>query len=131
MLPTGEFVRVSAKTRSWETAERKARLREANADPLRQSPSDASLRTTIAEAVRAFLQDEEARQLAKTTTCQSKTLFEQQLLTWANTHSLVFLDQLTTAGFREFRASCKNGPLTTQRKHHRLNGFFNFCMENE
>jgi integrase/recombinase XerD len=131
MLPTGEFVRVSAKTRSWETAERKARLREANADPLRQYPLDASLRTTIAEAVRAFLQDEEARQLAKTTTCQSKTLFEGQLLTWANTHSLVFLDQLTTARLREFRASWKNGPLTAQRKHHRLNGFFNFCMENE
>lgn len=51
-----------------ETAERKARLREANADPLRQSPPDAVLRTTIAEAVKAFLQDEEARQLAKTTT---------------------------------------------------------------
>jgi integrase/recombinase XerD len=33
MLPTGEFLRVSAKTRSWEIAERKARLREANADP--------------------------------------------------------------------------------------------------
>jgi integrase/recombinase XerD len=131
MLPSGEFVRVSAKTRSWETADRKARLREANADPLRQSPPDDSLRTTIAEAVRAFLQDEEARQLAKTTTCQSKTLFEQQLLTWAKTRSLVFLDQLTTARLREFRAAWKNGALTTQRKHHRLNGFFNFCIENE
>jgi hypothetical protein len=32
---------------------------------------------------------------------------------------------------REFRASWKNGALTTQRKHHRLNGFFDFCIENE
>jgi integrase len=77
------------------------------------------------------LQDEEARQLAKTTTAQSKTLFEHQLLTWAKTHSLVFLDQLTTARLREFRSSWKNGSLTSQRKHHRLNGFFNFCIENE
>jgi integrase/recombinase XerD len=113
LLPTGEFLRVSAKTRSWETAERKARLREANADPLRQSPPDASLTTTIEAAVRAFLQDEEARQLAKTTTCQSKTLFEQQLLVWAKSQSLVFLDQLSSARLREFRASWKNGALTT------------------
>lgn len=41
MLPTGEFLRTSAKTRSWETAERKARLMEVNADPLRQSPPEA------------------------------------------------------------------------------------------
>jgi hypothetical protein len=93
----------------------------------RQSPPDASLRTTIAEAVKAFLQDEEARQLAETTMCQSKTLFEQQLLTWAKAHSLVFLDQLTTARLREFRASWKNGSFTTQRKHHRLNGFSTFA----
>jgi integrase/recombinase XerD len=88
MLPTGEFVRVSAKTRSWETAGRKARLMEANADPLRQSPPEASLRIPIAEAVRDFLQDEEARQLAKTTTCQSKTLFDKHLLAWAKSQSL-------------------------------------------
>jgi integrase/recombinase XerD len=131
MLPTGEFLRTSAKTRSWETAERKARLMEVNADPLRQSPPEAGLRITIKDAVKAFLQDEEARQLAKTTTCQSKTLFEQQLLTWAKSESLSFLDQLTTARLREFRASWKNGALTTQRKHHRLNGFFAFCIENE
>ena len=33
-LPNGKFVRQAAKTRSWETAERKARLMEAQADPL-------------------------------------------------------------------------------------------------
>lgn len=130
-LATGEFVRVSAKTRSWESAERKARLMEINADPLRQSPPEPSLRITIKDAVEAFLQDEEARQLAKTTTCQSKTLFKQQLLHWANANSLIFLDQLTTAKLREFRASWKNSPLTSQRKHHRLNAFFDFCIENE
>lgn len=130
-LPTGEFVRVAAKTRSWENAERKARLMEINADPLRQSPPDVSLRITIEEAVRDFLKDEEARKLAKTTTCQSKTLFEQQLLPWAKAQALTFLDQLTTARLRDFRASWKNSPLTTQRKHHRLNAFFDFCIENE
>jgi integrase len=130
-LPTGEFVRASAQTRSWENAERKARLMEVNADPLRQPLPDNSLRVTIEQAVRDFLRDEQARKLAKTSTCQSKTLFERRLLPWAKAQSLIFLDELTTAKLRDFRASWKNGALTTQRKHHRLNGFFDFCIENE
>lgn len=130
-LPTGKFVRVSAKTRSWENAERKARTMDVNADPLRQALPDVSLRVTVEEAVRDFLRDEEARHLAKTTTCQSRTLFQKQLLEWAKGESLNFLDEFTTVRLREFRASWKNGALTAQRKHHRLNGFFDFCIENE
>jgi hypothetical protein len=38
-LPTGKFVRIPAKTRSWESAERKARIMEVNADPLRRRSS--------------------------------------------------------------------------------------------
>jgi integrase/recombinase XerD len=90
ILPTGRFVRISANTRSWEGAERKARLMEINADPLRQTPSDNNVRITVEEAVRDFLADEEARQLAKTTTCQSRTLLQQQLLPWAKSQSIVF-----------------------------------------
>lgn len=113
------------------SAERKTRLMEVNGDPLRPTAPQPCVRTTIKHAVNSFLQDEEARPLAKTTTCQSKTFFKQQLLDWANAKSFVFLDQLTTADLREFRASWKNSVLTSQRKHHRLNGFFEFCIENE
>jgi len=49
-LPTGKFVRVSAKTRSWENAERIARVMEVNADPLHQTVPDANLRITVEEA---------------------------------------------------------------------------------
>ena len=130
-LPTGKFVRMAAKSRSWEIAERKARHFEAQADPLRKSEPAPSLRITIEHAVKDFLKDEEARQLAATSTCQSKTLLKKQLLKWAQRNALVFLDDLTTANLRDFRASWKNRPLTMQRKHHRLNGFFDFCIENE
>jgi integrase/recombinase XerD len=154
-LPAGNFIRVSAKTRSWENAERKARLLEINAEATRgSSPApnlsstpefirssipepnpriaqEASPGITIEQAVREFLEDEEARRLAKTTTCQSKTLFEKQLLKWARDESLKFLEELTTARLRKFRASWNNGALTTQRKHHRLNGFFDFCIESD
>jgi len=53
------------------------------------------------------------------------------MLAWAKSQWLVFLDQLTTVKLREFRASWQNSALTTQRKHHRLNGFFNFCIDND
>lgn len=36
-MPNGKFVRQAAKTRSWETAERKARLMEAQSDPLQNA----------------------------------------------------------------------------------------------
>jgi phage terminase Nu1 subunit (DNA packaging protein) len=56
---------VRRKTRSSENAERKARLMDSNADPLRlSSPQPAC--ELIKNAVDAFLRDEEARQLAKT-----------------------------------------------------------------
>src|ERR1700678_3573534 len=68
----GKRARQSAQTHSWEQAERKARLIEEAADPTRQrQPSPA----TIANAVEEFLADEQARDLSKETTKQSKTLF--------------------------------------------------------
>jgi hypothetical protein len=130
-LATGKFIRESAQTRSWETAERKARLMEIDADPMRKAPPEPNWRITIEQAVGDFLRDEEARKLQKTSTCQSKTLLEKQLLTWAREQSLTFLDEMTTAKLREFRAWWNNGALTTQKKHHRLNGFFDFCIEND
>jgi hypothetical protein len=74
------------------------------------------------------LADEQGRKLASTSTCESKMLLEKQLVPWAQSESLKFLDELTTSKLREFRASWGNGALTTQRKHHRLNGFFAFCI---
>jgi site-specific recombinase XerD len=104
---------------------------EIDADPLRPAPPEPSWRITIEQAVRDFLCNEEARKLQKTSTSQSKTLFEKQLIDWAREQSLTFLDELTTVKLREFRAWWNNGALTTQRKHHRLNGFFDFCIEND
>jgi integrase/recombinase XerD len=130
-LSSGKFIRISAQTRSWENAERKVRAMDGDTEPPRPPEPETEIRISIDDAVQQFLRDEAARQLAKTTTCQSKTLFERQLLSWARTEGLVFLDELTTANLRQFRASWNNNALTTQRKHHRLNSFFDFCIENE
>ncbi len=62
VLPHGEPVRESAKTRSWEQAERFARKMEADADPT-QLDQVQPRRATVKDAIRMFLDDEEARGL--------------------------------------------------------------------
>ena len=46
-LATGKFIRESAQTRSWETAERKSRLMEIDADPLKKAAPEPNWRITI------------------------------------------------------------------------------------
>jgi integrase/recombinase XerD len=130
-LPTGNFVRVSAQTRSWEHAERKARVMEYEVDPFRAPVASPNPRIKIETAVKEFLEEEIARQLAETTRAQSVSLLQKQLLSWAGLELLTFLDELTTPKLRQFRASWRNAASTSQRKHTRLNGFFEFCIEND
>jgi integrase/recombinase XerD len=123
------FIRQSAKTRSWEQAEAVARKLEAAA--ARPDLPQTTSHITIREAVAAYRADEDGRCLAKTSTAQSKTLFEKQLLDWSEDQGLVLLKELITANLIRFRASWSNGPNTTRRKHERLIGFFNFCIAND
>jgi hypothetical protein len=60
VLPNGDAVRESAKTRSWEQAERKARERELAADPNAPTPAKPQ-RATVKDAVELFIKDEQAR----------------------------------------------------------------------
>jgi len=75
-----EFLRTSAQTRTWEQAEEKARKLEEAARPGARKTAPA---ITIAEAVAAYRADETGRCLSKSTTNQSKTLFQFHLLAWA------------------------------------------------
>jgi len=62
VLDNGVAVRESAKTRSWEQAERRARQMEADADPT-VTHALKPRRITVQEAVETFLNDEAARGL--------------------------------------------------------------------
>jgi integrase len=121
-------IRVTAKTRSWEQAEAKARQMEYAADPNKSVVKPA---ITIDEAVSSFRADEDGRCLEKTTIAQSRSLFEVQLLGWVKERGLTLLTELTTPELTKFRASWGNGPNTTRRKHERLIGFLNFCIAND
>jgi nucleoid-associated protein YgaU len=98
----GQRVRQSAKSRSWEQAERKARAIEDAANPAKAAQPVV---TTIENAVEAYLADENARNLSKETTKQSKTLFEKQLLPWAKHRGLIRLRDLTAPELVNLRAT--------------------------
>jgi integrase len=123
----GKRARQSAQTRSWEKAEHKARLIEEAADPATQRQP---LPTTVANAVEIFLADEKGRNLSKETTKQSKTLFQNQFLSWAKHRGLSCLRDLTPPELVNFRATWENSGLTANRKLSRLAGFFAFCIQN-
>ena len=127
----GKAVRQSANTRSWERAELKLRTMEQAHGP--QIPKPAA-KVTIEEAVADFLEDERSRHLSKTTTGQSKTLLEKQLIQWSRDHGLTELEELTTPLLSKFRATwtgAGNNANTSRRKHQRLSGFLWFCVRNE
>ena len=127
----GKAVRESANTRSWERADLKVRTMEQAHLP--QIPKRAA-NVTIEEAVADFLEDERSRHLSKTTTGQSKTLLDKQLIQWSRDHGLTELEELTTPLLSKFRATwtaAGNNANTSRRKHQRLSGFFWFCVRNE
>jgi integrase len=123
----GKRIRRSAKTRSWEQAERKARLLADAAEPGAPSPITA---VKIADAVAAFSNDEQGRNLSKETTKQTKTLLERHLLSWSKQRGLTNLQDITATELVAFRATWKNNGLTANRKLSRLTGFFAFCIQN-
>ncbi len=129
VLPNGEAVRESAKTRSWEQAERKAREREAAADPNGQTPK--LQRATVREAVELFLKDEEARGLEPVSRKKSRTLLDRQFRPWCEARKFNHIDQVAPLDLTDFRASWNNGDVTTHRKHERMVAFFSFCVRNE
>jgi integrase/recombinase XerD len=138
----GKEVRMAARTNDWQKAETQAREMEHPTPPaiITHQPDhmEASAgvgRITIEEAVEAFLEDEQGRQLRKGTTGQSKTLLRSQLLPWARRQHLRYVDELTVSVLASFRACWSkellNSQNTVRRKHERLCGFFHFCIRTE
>ena len=118
----GQFVRKSAKTRSWEKADAVLREWEASASPQTAAP------VTIAEAVEAYLVDAKARELRAATLYKLTIIFRKQFLAWAEKKGLRFLKEVDLRLLREFRTSWKDAALAKSKKQERLAGFFWFCI---
>lgn len=130
VLPNGHPIRISAKTRSWEQAEKFARKLEDETDPLNDDRAVTTAKT-IREAIDLFLKDQVARGLEESSQRKYRTVLKNQLLTWTESHKIALLPQITPADLTEFRSTWGNGETTTHRKHEIVMCFFSFCVRNE
>lgn len=119
------YVRMSARTRSWEIAEQKVRELERKA----QAGEPLIEKVTVICAVEAYIADQAAQNLKKETIRKSKGLLKRQLLPWCDSKHLRFLTELTTVRMREFRNTWVLAP-SVRRKHEHLVSFFIFCIAN-
>lgn len=130
VLPDGKGLRTSAKSRSWEQAEKRARQLETENDPFcSQTPKKAP--ASLREAVLLFLDDQAARGLESSSQKKYRTVLKNQFLEWMERQKITTLDQVAPADLTRFRATWHNGESTSHRKHEMLACFLNFCVRNE
>ena len=119
-----KFIRKTLKTADYEEAKKIVdgweRKREALADGPRV--------VAIQEAITAYLDDAAARNLAEDTRRKLSTIFEKQLVTWAEDRGYTTIRQIASIeAIRDFRSTWKDAPLARSKKQDRVVGFFYFC----
>jgi site-specific recombinase XerD len=133
----GKYKLTSAKTRSWERAEQKAREVRDSFDPLRQLQRQLEARAQagksqleIASAVDQFLKEVARLNRAEATRAKYK-LTLTRLLKWcaAQEFPVALMAQLDVAATRRWIHSWDGAPTTLHNQHQRVIAFFNFCIE--
>jgi integrase/recombinase XerD len=132
----GKKSRQSARTRSWEQAEKNARAlereyeaRERAASEGRQPRSNEPKVMTVKDAVDRYLADKHQQNCAEETLTKLATLFQKQLAEWSNKKGLLYLVEITLDHLEEFRKSWKDkSPLSRKKKQERIIGFFWFAL---
>lgn len=133
----GKCKLVSAKTRSWERAEQKAREIWDSLDPVKQLQrrleqkiqADKS-QIEIASAAAQFLKEVQRLERAEATSAKYKlTLARLEKWSAAQEPPITLLAQLDVATTRQWIHSWTGAPTTLHNQHQRLIAFFNFCIE--
>jgi site-specific recombinase XerD len=128
---------ISAKTRSWEKAEQKARELRDSFDPTRQLQRQLEAKINarngqveIAHAIDQFVK-EVARLNREEATRAKYSLTLARLLTWcaAQEPAVLLLSQLDVSTLRCWMQSWMGAPTTRHNQHQRLRTFFRFCKE--
>ncbi len=118
---TGAFVRISARTRAWEKAEKKARLMDAEAsDP---SPE----RVTVEEARDAFTAKKRGQRLLHSWLYKF-SLMQRELVNFARGRGLTFIDEFSDDELGLLSRSRKIAPITAQKRQERWHSFFSDCV---
>jgi integrase/recombinase XerD len=136
----GKYSLRSAKTRSWDRAEeiRRNFEREYETAALKTSKNGTQAaprlhhdvnkdKMTLAAAVTKFLAAKKKENLSEETVSKLTTIFEKQLLAWANSEHIQALDQIGVSDLERFRDTWKDAPLARKKKQERIIGFFYYC----
>jgi integrase len=83
---------------------------------------------TIVKAVGAYLDDARSRGLKPDTMSKLERIFKKQLLAWAKTEGLEYLDELDLDALLTFRTTWHEGALVRAKKQERVIGFFWVCF---
>jgi integrase/recombinase XerD len=111
----------SAKTRSWDEAELRARaLEQGDRIP------ELSDRSTAA-AVKAYLTDVESRNLSANYRAKLKRELNE-LAEWATAKPVHTMKHWTLTHLEEFRNTWKEGPVTRRKRQERMRSFFLYCV---
>ncbi len=95
---------------------------------LEPSASNRKPRVTIEKAVGAYLADARSRGLKPDTMSKLERIFKRQLLAWAATEGLEYLDELDLDALLTFRSTWHEGALVRAKKQERVIGFFWVCF---
>ena len=132
----GKKHRRSARTRSWEQAEKNARnlereyeARDVAASEGRQVKAKDPVVLTVQAGVQRFLEDKRQQGCAEETLTKLETLFEKQFVEWADEKGLLYLAEVTLEQLENFRKSWRDkSPLSKSKKQERVKGFFWFAL---
>jgi integrase/recombinase XerD len=120
----GDYIRRSLKTRSWECGEQSKRDIENEKEPAATPPSIPS----VGSAVEKFLMDAEHGRRLTPATIKKYRVLTSQLVEFASNRGVQDLSRIDVDFTREFRASWKDGAISSVKKLERLRAFFRFCV---
>jgi len=123
----GTYIRRSLQTASWERAQGLA-LEIESADDPKAEPAKKEEPVTLEKAVKEYLADAKARDLAEATLDKLTTIFEKQFLAWAKAEGYTLLREMDLRAVQSLRTTWKDGSLAKKKKQERVTGFFWFCV---
>ena len=128
----GQRSQRSAKTRAWERAEDARRELERGIEEA-GAPRNAGLQAKesappVKEAVARFLAAKKSENLSDSTLDKLNTIFEKQLLRWADQQGITTLDQIGVGELEAFRSTWRDAALARKKKQERVIGFFYYCL---
>jgi site-specific recombinase XerD len=84
---------------------------------------------TVEDAVDRYLADKASQNCAEETLAELATLFQKQLVEWADKEGVLYLVEITLDHLEEFRKSWKDKyPFSRKKQQERIIGFFWFAL---